>query len=895
MKILRCHIENFGKLKDLTIDFTDNLHVIHEDNGWGKSTLAAFIKVMFYGFANEGKRSEVENERKKYKPWQGGVYGGKIAFEVNGKSYEFTRIFGDRDKEDKFSLSDMKTNLSSEDYSSDLGEELFKIDRESFSRTIFIAQSDIATNATDSINAKIGNLVENTDDINNYDAVQERFKKLQNNMSPTRSTGTIKRKKEEMARLESNISRGKSIDQAMEELTEKLHRRKAAKDKLKEEQAAIQKQMEQISGYKDLQSEKEAYERICSEHDRVLITVTEEQRYFPAAVPTEAELQRISEETNKLAGYQGELQSLELTDIELCDKIRLMEQFHTGVPDIEAINICKQKIKEHSDLRIKIAGTKPGAEDEEIFVRLEAKFGDQVPDDSVLNQYISMWNQRTELKSGLGANKAALKTLKTMYGLSLNKEDMKKDAGSGKHGMMIPLILGIIALCLGLLGIAGDVLPFAASLVCSGTGIVLIAVSLLLKAKKGPEGTTAESQTPPEAENWRELEAQIIKEEETIRNAEADIEVFFRQYGLSFAEPEVISDLYELKEQIQDYKALASRKQRYMASGLEAASQELERGISEFLQNYDSGSVITDDSYSARIQTLEDHRTEYGRLMTQENRYKKARLNYDLSYQVICEFITTLGLELKENLSVQLREIYDHIRSLAAAQNMAREKQQEKEIFEREKDVRRYKELEAIGDLQPLEDLNQHFADNASLLEDVDNEIASYSRQVDDLTEERDLLDEDEEQWNILKEALEYDLHQYQIISQTKDFLEKAKANFTARYIGPVMAGFAKYHSILTNEDAFGYKIDANINITTKEHGEQRNPRLLSIGYQDLVGICMRMALVDAMFQDEKPFLVVDDSFANLDNDKVQGGLKFLSEVAKEYQVIYFTCHKSRM
>lgn len=891
MKILRCHIENFGKLKDLTIDFTDNLHVIHEDNGWGKSTLAAFIKVMFYGFANEGKRSEVENERKRYKPWQGGAYGGKIAFEVNGKSYEFTRIFGDRDKEDKFSLTDMKTNLPSEDYSSDLGEELFKIDRESFSRTIFIAQSDIATNATDSINAKIGNLVENTDDINNYDVVQERFKKLQNNMSPTRSTGTIKRKKEEMARLESNISRGKSIDQAIEELTGKLHRRKAARDRLKEEQTAIQKQMAQISGYKDLQSEKEAYERICLEHDRVLNTVTEEQRYFPAAVPTEAELQRVSEETDKLAGYQGELQSFELTDTELCDKIRLMEQFHTGVPDMEVITICKQKIKEHSDLRIKIAGTKPGAEDEEKLVRLEARFGDQVPDDSVLNQYISMWNQRTELKSGLGASKAALKALKTIRGLA--REDTEKDAGSGKHGM-IPLILGIMALCLGLPGIAGDLLPFAAGLVCFGTGIVLIAVSFLLKAKKGAEDATAESQAPPEAGNWRELEAQIIKEEETIRNAEVDIEMFFRQYGLSFAESDVISDLYELKKEIQDYKALASRKQRYRASGLEAASQELEREISEFLQNYDSDSAITADSYSARIQRLEDRRTEYGRLMKQESRYKAARLNYDLSYQIISEFITTLGFELKENLSDQLREIRDHMRSLAAAKKMAREKQQEKEVFEREKDVRRYKELEAV-DLQPLENLNQQFADNASLLEDADNEIASYNRQVDGLTEERELLDEDEVQWNILKEELEYDLHQYQIISQTKDFLEKAKANFTARYIGPVMAGFAKYHSILTDEDAAGYKIDANINITAKEHGEQRNPRLLSTGYQNLVGICMRMALVDAMFKDEKPFLVVDDSFANLDNDKVRGGLKFLSEVAKEYQVIYFTCHKSRI
>ena len=892
MKILRCHIENFGKLKDLEIDFSGTLHVIHEDNGWGKSTLAAFIKVMFYGFANEGKRSDIENERKKYKPWQGGVYGGGITFETDGRSYEFTRTFGAKDKEDTFKLYDMKTNLPSEDYSADIGEELFKIDRESFTRTIFIAQSDIATNATDSINAKIGNLVENTDDINNYDTVQERFKKYRNNMSPTRSTGTIKRKKEEIARLENNAGRGRSIDQAMEELTEKLHLRKAVKDKLKEEQAAVQKQMEQVSGYKDLQSEREAYERVCSEHDRAINAVTEEQRYFKAVVPTEMELQQILEENEKLTGFQGELQSLKLTDAEQQDLARLKERFAAGIPGQEMIDRCKQKVKEHSDLQIKIAGAKPSLEDEETLARLEVKFGSQVPGESELNQYISMWNQRIELKSGLGANKATLKTLKTVRDLSLNKDDTEKTEGAGKSRKMILLVPGIAALGLGLLGLAGHLLPFAGAIGCIGIGIILMIASFLLKTE--PAAEAAAGGEPDEDENLRDLEVQIIKDEEMVRKAETDIRQFFQRYGMSYTESDVIADLYRLKEQIQDYKDLTSRKQRYTASGLEVSSQELEHEIREFLCQYDQDSDISIDGDAVRLQKLEEDRAEYNRLTARDSRCRKVRLNYDSSHRIISAFITMLGFEIGENLSAQLREIRDHIRSLTAARIRAEEKQQEKELFERNKDILRYQQLEAAGELQTLEALNQHFAEIASQLEEADKDIASYNRQVDSLTEERGLIDEEEVQLNILKEELEHDLHQYQIMMKTKEYLEKAKESFTARYIGPVMAGFDKYHKILTGEEAVDYKIDANINITAKEQGGQRNPRLLSTGYQDLIGICMRMALVDAMFQDEKPFLVIDDSFVNLDNDKVKGGLKFLSEVAREYQVIYFTCHDSR-
>ena len=74
----------------------------------------------------------------------------------------------------------------------------------------------------------------------------------------------------------------------------------------------------------------------------------------------------------------------------------------------------------------------------------------------------------------------------------------------------------------------------------------------------------------------------------------------------------------------------------------------------------------------------------------------------------------------------------------------------------------------------------------------------------------------------------------------------------------------------------------------------QREPRFFSVGYRDLIGICMRMALVDAMYEEEKPFVLFDDPFANLDNVKLEGGLKLLGQIAREYQVLYFTCHESR-
>lgn len=70
--------------------------------------------------------------------------------------------------------------------------------------------------------------------------------------------------------------------------------------------------------------------------------------------------------------------------------------------------------------------------------------------------------------------------------------------------------------------------------------------------------------------------------------------------------------------------------------------------------------------------------------------------------------------------------------------------------------------------------------------------------------------------------------------------------------------------------------------------------RTMSAGYKDLIGICMRFALVDAMYPLEKPFLILDDPFVNLDDEKLARGRRLLAVLSQDYQVIYFTCHGSR-
>ncbi len=172
MKLIKCYIENFGKLHNFSYDFEDGLNIIEKENGFGKTTFATFIKSMFYGL--DTSKSE-KSERKKYTPWQGGIFGGNIEFELDGKKYRIERFFGSKTSEDSFKIYDLATNLESKDYSENVGEEIFKINKEGYERSTYIPQGQIQIEMEDSLNAKLGNILEGDNDVNTSD---EAIKKL---------------------------------------------------------------------------------------------------------------------------------------------------------------------------------------------------------------------------------------------------------------------------------------------------------------------------------------------------------------------------------------------------------------------------------------------------------------------------------------------------------------------------------------------------------------------------------------------------------------------------------------------------------------------------------------------------------------------------------------------
>lgn len=144
MIIEKLVIKSFGLITDMTLEFASSINVIEGQNEAGKSTIAAFIKYMLYGF--EGVDSEdVVSERKKRINWDTGRAEGTMTVRVKGKRYLISRSttptenMGRSSYKEEASIIDMETGAPAFGKLA-AGDVFFGVDKALFENTAFIGQ-----------------------------------------------------------------------------------------------------------------------------------------------------------------------------------------------------------------------------------------------------------------------------------------------------------------------------------------------------------------------------------------------------------------------------------------------------------------------------------------------------------------------------------------------------------------------------------------------------------------------------------------------------------------------------------------------------------------------------------------------------------------------------------
>lgn len=1082
MKLLKCHIENFGILSGFDYTFQEELTVIREANGFGKSTLAAFIKAMFYGMPRIGARNIRENERRRYDPWQGGKYGGFLEFEHQGVAYRVTRYFGKTAAKDSFDLIDLTNRRKSEKFSDKMGEELFQLDADSFSRSTYMPQAaEMDVSATTSIRTKLSNLVDNTNDLNNYDTAREALRQLRIKYKPYRgSGGQIQRLMDtynglEVQKHKAETQKPQLIDilndidkwdrekaektETVKDLREKIRISssqkaiRAHKERLRELRLDVQKNQQDLekldadypAGFPateeikiqrsnaeiSVQSAKRLQTLKLSDEDRAI--AEKEKVFFSDVDKVSEDINHCEQQCNELASVSARLTAQMLPEErQRLDELGLL--FENGVPSEEKQQELLGIADDLKAKRLQCDSLTIPVEEQEEYDSLKKLFGNGAPDESMLVDCEKKPHDLDALKKNresylfAGKDQADYQALQRTFASGMpteqeiqekqkncrriteltgkkntktviaQKPETKKSSVSpisvscGLFGAVL-IVIGIICLTAGL--------QVAGILLLVGGFLALLAAfwfhvkQMVGGQQKGPSMITASAITDEENQELYDLQHSLndflyrfypdVAEPEnklvqllidTRRFAELkdkkeacedkvqriDQEMEEKNRGIRAVldtyypgRPYTEDCVKELRESCRSYQTLKTRVEEVSAKREKLSEQiaSYRRQLTDELQRYYPSVLQTD--LRQGIQTLITDATAYGELCDKQQAMFRDNANLNMRARELNEEIQNTLVkyeaydsQAEPNLCLQklrkrfdaYKEATDHAEYYDQAYTVALQQKQKadmdvdtfiqkyqlsgasaQEMIEQAADAlhRRadcQKNLEEATKklnsfLSENPDIEQQFAEG--ILDYPELEVLQRSekmtqKQIDEIESklrklrlERDSLRRSVEQIPEWDDQMAYTSVERQeaekkcsLLDQTMELLSQAKDNLANSYVGKVERGFENYASSFLEGELGHAMVDKDLKLYVDEQGAAREVGCFSAGMADSIMICMRLALIDALFTKEKPFLILDDPFVNLDDAHTERALELLEKIARQYQVIYLVCNSSR-
>ncbi len=344
IKLISCHIENFGKITNLGIDFDKGLTEIVKENGYGKTTIAVFIKAMFFGLPSTRANEKVLGDRQHYYPFNSQKFGGNLTYEKDGKTYRIERFFDKKtDTKDEFKVYENGTLVTSpENY---VGESLFDIDEDAFMRTLFITCEQIEVTSTSKISSKLNNIIDNSDDDNNYEKAYEIIENIQKEYKMRGDKGLIKNKNQEILDLNDDIRNLESISDTLNVKYQKFNQ---VKSQMLEYQDKFEKSNQTIAIIENFKT----YDELLNEVETSKKNLAELEKAFSSGVPTKADIENLKTKTQ--SGYEKyqKVNALKGDNVLFERLDNLKNEFKQGVPANQVLDEISSKITSLNTLNL---------------------------------------------------------------------------------------------------------------------------------------------------------------------------------------------------------------------------------------------------------------------------------------------------------------------------------------------------------------------------------------------------------------------------------------------------------------------------------------------------------------------------------------------------------------
>ncbi len=557
-QLISAYVVNFGILQDFSYSFSEGINVIEEENGWGKSTFAAFLKAMFFGM-EYSRATKTVSERKRYEPYLGKGYGGNVVFSYNGGTYRVERSFGKTDKDDTFQVTDLSTNLSTHQFGDKLGEEIWKVDRESYEKTSFITLEE-SEFLCDIISQKLGDIKDQEADIEQSSNAKKVIDKAMTEIKAKRGkTGLYWESVERIRVLEENRRDSVSALANAQRLEKDIHEYQDEDEALRKKLEEYDMQLQALS----LVGKKTHYESLQKNLNEAKKQQEEQMAFFKDDVPSKEQLDKVEQAVAKCNLQAEHMKEYVVTKEE---QLEVQKIFPTEVE----LDSYHKKIMVLGEQKAQLNLYKEQKGENHLYEKLKTKYGHLDYTTKMVDVYLDQY----EVVSSLKHEKEKI---------SIALEDMKpteeKNTSSYKW---IFIVLAIICIVIGVF-----FKPlFIAAIVCI--------IGAIVSANKCKEKNKALLE---KQHAYSVLEQELATIEVNIAAEEKEYIEFLRNVGASITE--LPKSLYGVRSDLHDFTRLKQdlNKNTKLSQELSEKIQVTELDLTQFFEQYGLERGIKADSH----------------------------------------------------------------------------------------------------------------------------------------------------------------------------------------------------------------------------------------------------------------------------------------------------------
>lgn len=300
----RIDIVAFGGLKNVTLTPSEGVNLVFAANGKGKSTVASFIKYIFYGFANTRQQTVLGNERAMYMPWDANFVEGSVTLSCEKGRFCVSRSYGKGSRE-SVGVTDCSTGKRV--YEGLVpGVVFFGVSEDTYVKTAFLYSLRSYRNGDPALAQQIENIMFTADEMTSYDKAASKLSEARTAIANRQNRGLLPSVLAQLRGVENELYNATRNNDEINSLTAALKEKRAKIAERDSRKAELDAELDNIERF-DSRRVLDELDKFREEAEQARAELEKQQELFGGEIPDQVKCGELNSDVGRFAADKAQL------------------------------------------------------------------------------------------------------------------------------------------------------------------------------------------------------------------------------------------------------------------------------------------------------------------------------------------------------------------------------------------------------------------------------------------------------------------------------------------------------------------------------------------------------------------------------------------------------------